>query len=134
MPSDGNGNCDALSRLPIKDHTPILNDEYSAINYIDEGAIVVDANSIWVASEKCCTLRKILSYVKEGWPPKHEELTEEEARFAAKRAELTVDRHCLMRGNRVVIPSSLQSLVLQEFHESHQGMVKMKALMRSYVW
>ena len=35
---------------------------------------------------------------------------------------------------RVVIPSKLQKRVLDELHDSHLGIVKMKALLRSYVW
>ena len=35
---------------------------------------------------------------------------------------------------RVVIPSKLREHVLQELHHGHQGIVRMKALARSYVW
>ena len=33
-----------------------------------------------------------------------------------------------------MIPSSLQARILEELHDSHLGIVKMKALARSYVW
>jgi len=35
---------------------------------------------------------------------------------------------------RVVIPNKLQDRVLEELHDGHLGVVKMKALARSYVW
>ena len=35
---------------------------------------------------------------------------------------------------RVVIPNKLQDRVLKELHDGHLGVVKMKALARSYVW
>lgn len=34
----------------------------------------------------------------------------------------------------MVIPLQLRGPVLQELHESHPGIVKMKMLARSYVW
>ena len=35
---------------------------------------------------------------------------------------------------RAVIPNKLQDRVLKELHDGHQGVVKMKALVRGYVW
>ena len=37
-------------------------------------------------------------------------------------------------GNRVVIPPQGRKAVLQELHEGHPGMCKMKGLARMYVW
>ena len=39
-----------------------------------------------------------------------------------------------MWGARVVIPPQGRKLVLEELHETHTGVSKMKALARSYVW
>ena len=39
-----------------------------------------------------------------------------------------------MWGSRVVIPTKLPSEVLHALHESHVGVVRMKALARCYVW
>ena len=50
------------------------------------------------------------------------------------RNELTVHQGCILWGMRVVIPSKLQERVLDQLHDSHLGIVKMKALARSYVW
>ncbi|XP_026565795.1 uncharacterized protein K02A2.6-like, partial [Pseudonaja textilis] len=41
---------------------------------------------------------------------------------------------CLLWGTRVVIPTSLRTQVLKALHEGHPGIVRMKALARSYVW
>jgi len=54
--------------------------------------------------------------------------------FHNKSDELTVERDCLLWGYRVVIPSKLRSIVLEQLHESHLGIVKFKSLARSYVW
>ena len=39
-----------------------------------------------------------------------------------------------MWGDRVIIPTSLRSVVLNELHEVHPGVVQMKSLARSFVW
>ncbi|CAD6192730.1 unnamed protein product [Caenorhabditis auriculariae] len=51
--------------------------------------------------------------------------------FASKRDELNVVEGCLMVGERIVIPKTLQREVLQELHASHAGMDHMKRLARS---
>lgn len=48
--------------------------------------------------------------------------------------EHTIQEDCLFRGNRVVIPSTLQPHVLKEIQMGHLGIVKMKALARSYCY
>ncbi|XP_060094825.1 uncharacterized protein K02A2.6-like, partial [Heteronotia binoei] len=48
--------------------------------------------------------------------------------------ELSTHKGCLLWGNRVVIPKPLQVQVLRALHEAHPGIVRMKALARSYVW
>ncbi|XP_060113007.1 uncharacterized protein K02A2.6-like, partial [Heteronotia binoei] len=48
--------------------------------------------------------------------------------------ELSTHKGCLLWGNRVVIPKPLQDQVLRALHEAHPGIVRMKALARSYVW
>jgi hypothetical protein len=40
----------------------------------------------------------------------------------------------LLRGNRLIIPASLRSRVVELAHSGHQGIVKTKALIRSRVW
>lgn len=37
-------------------------------------------------------------------------------------------------GERVVVPAELQPAVMRLLHQAHQGMVKMKAVARSFVW
>lgn len=37
-------------------------------------------------------------------------------------------------GYRMIVPMSLRSAILKQLHISHMGIVKTKALARSYVW
>lgn len=54
--------------------------------------------------------------------------------FISKCSELSVQHGCLMRGMRVVVPLKLQKRVLEELHTGHPGIVRIKAIARSYVW
>ncbi|XP_060126555.1 uncharacterized protein K02A2.6-like [Zootoca vivipara] len=67
-----------------------------------------------------------------GWPVDH--LDAEFSPFISRQHELSVHKGCLLWGNRVVIPTKLQTGVLEDLHVSHPGIVRMKALARSYVW
>ncbi|XP_060091235.1 LOW QUALITY PROTEIN: uncharacterized protein K02A2.6-like, partial [Heteronotia binoei] len=49
---------------------------------------------------------------------------------------ITLSQGCILWGSRVVVPPPppLQKRVLESLHETHPGIVRMKALARSYVW
>lgn len=51
-----------------------------------------------------------------------------------RRTELSIEQGCLLWGGRVGIPVKLQRQVLEELHEGHLGVVKMKSLARGLVW
>lgn len=48
--------------------------------------------------------------------------------------EFSLQNNCIFYGIRIVIPKELQPKILEELHTAHMGIVKMKALARSYVW
>ena len=48
--------------------------------------------------------------------------------------ELSVVKGVLLRGDKIVIPTSLQNKVVKIAHEGHQGLVKTKQFLRSRVW
>lgn len=73
-------------------------------------------------------LSRAVHYTKSGWP---RQVPEELKPYWMRRSELTIEGECLMW---VVIPEKLQQQVLEELHQSHSGMVKTKALTRSYLW
>ena len=66
-----------------------------------------------------------------GWPYNQDpELNP----FFMRRDEITLQSGCLMWGIRVIIPPKLRPEVLKELHQGHMGVVKMKAITRSYIW
>ena len=54
--------------------------------------------------------------------------------FLKRKDELAMHHGCIVWGKRVVVPEKLRQTVLQELHEAHPGMCRMKALVRSYIW
>ena len=54
--------------------------------------------------------------------------------FFERRDSLYIEEDCLLWGHRVVISSSLTRSILDEIHASHLGIIKMKAIARSFVW
>lgn len=53
--------------------------------------------------------------------------------LGGREAEYTVQDGCIMQGQRVIVPKKFRAKVLEELHQGHLGIVKMKAIARSYV-
>ena len=54
--------------------------------------------------------------------------------YFVRKDEITLQSACLMWRIRVIIPPKLHPQVLEELHQGHMGVMKMKALIRSYIW
>ena len=71
-------------------------------------------------------------YTSSGWPSHCPDL--EMKPYWNRREDLSLEDGCLLWGRRVVIPVKLQGNLLDELHECHPGMCRMKTLARSFVW
>ncbi|XP_035897214.1 uncharacterized protein K02A2.6-like [Anopheles stephensi] len=58
----------------------------------------------------------------------------EHAGYKAPESKYTMVANCLLLEHRVVIPTILRPAILNDLHTAHIGMVRMKALARSYVY
>ena len=76
-------------------------------------------------------LSRVTENTKRGWPTVSKKELEP---FQRRKDELTIQDGCLMWGSQVIIPPKHQAQLLAELHEGHLGIVKMKALARSYMW
>lgn len=54
--------------------------------------------------------------------------------YYAHRSELTSSDGIVLRGNRILIPTSLRKRVLELAHQGHQGIAKTKLRLRTKVW
>lgn len=77
-------------------------------------------------------MSKVIENTLHGWKSKPTDsvLTA----YYTRRNELSVENDCLMWGSRVIVPQKLRARILEELHEGHIDVVKMKNLSRSYVW
>jgi len=58
------------------------------------------------------TLSRILQFLRNGWLADAKFLSVEEKVFFEERVELTIDKSCILRGTRLIIPPTLQPAVL----------------------
>ena len=78
----------------------------------------------------------VLSWVRkfclQGWSQVN--LGPEFKPYVTRKTELSVLDGCVLWGSCIIIPSEGRTQVLDELHDSHTGMSKMKMLVRACVW
>ncbi|MES9880447.1 MAG: RNase H-like domain-containing protein [Sedimenticola sp.] len=125
---------DVLSRCPIStDDSSIscLTENY--INYVTENSVpkAMTLSEIETSSSKDNVLQNVVNSLKSNrWSTK----TGEMGAYYKIRSELTVNNNVVLRGTRLVIPESLRPRVLSLAHETHQGVVKTKQMLREKVF
>nr|XP_056704982.1 uncharacterized protein K02A2.6-like [Euleptes europaea] len=125
-------NADVLSRLPLKDSDPDPSPAYNVMLLETLPEPPLHASDIAAHTVKDRTLAHVLNWVGKGWPAARPE--GEFKPFFMRQHELSLNKGCLLWGNRVVVPAKLCTKVLEALHACHPGIVRMKALARSYVW
>ena len=126
-------NADALSRLPLKEtieHVPTPGNLLLLFSQLSKQ--ILSAEHIKLCTEKDPVLARVRKIIQSDG-----EIPETEAEFrpySQKVTELSVVDGILLWGSRVVIPHSVQDVILKQLHETHPGVSKMKNLARSYVW
>ena len=101
-PTKQHNNANRLSRLPLKEQSSMGNPQDPAIfNICQVDALPVDASALQSATRADPILSKILSYVKRRWPDKTSTFFQP---YKKIRNELSIERDCLLRGTRVIVP------------------------------
>jgi len=127
------GNADAMSRLPLPEvgSESCVGSESSVYNVSFVDQLPLDAKDICKATRKDPILAKVLDHVLTGWPAHVEDDLKP---YFLRRNELSAECGCVLWGTRVVVPPVYQQRLLNELHEQHHGVVRMKAMARSYIW
>ena len=123
--------CDALSRLPLPTEsikTPAPAEYVQLIQMLDDSPVTSGDIRNWTQRDP--VLSRVQRYVLTCWP----ESDETTQQFHRVRQELSIHEGCVMRGARVAVPTPGQATMLKLLHSSHNGVVKMKALAKSYIW
>ena len=129
-----NGNADMLSRLPLpaKPYTltqPVYEEVIFNMSVMDQTPVTSSLIARWTARDPI--LATVKRYVLLGWPHDPEDYL---TQYSLRRSELSVQQQYLLWGSRVIIPKQGRDKLLEELHQCHPGMVRMKSLARSYMW
>lgn len=120
---------DALSRLPMAQETDDESDSINILNICHDLPISIE--DVRNSMKKDEELTQVYKYTLYGWPNEVPELLH---KYFKKRISLATEDNCLFYGERLLIPCTLQSKVLEILHRGHIGIVRMKSLARTYFW
>ncbi|XP_039759578.1 uncharacterized protein K02A2.6-like [Pararge aegeria] len=127
-----NGPADCLSRLPLPQNGNDTSvDAYSYLCFL-ESAFPVNHKDIAEAVKIDPVLRNVYKYIIFGWPSNTDVVQEKP--YFNRKDNLYVDSGCIMYNYRIVIPPKFRQYILNELHEGHLGVVKIKNTARSYVY
>lgn len=131
-PGPAHANADVFSRLPLPDcpqNVPIPGETILVLNMLN--ALPVTAAQIrqWTARDP--TLSQVRLMLSSGWQHTSQS---ELAPYSQRQTELSLHDGCVLWGSRVVIPPPGRERILDELHEGHPGISRMKSLARSFVW
>ncbi len=126
---------DCLSRLPIPDQpsvesTPVPTDTILLMELVDSTPVTSTHIKSWTRKDP--VLSKVFTFVQSGWPNTCDD-SEVKAYFI-RRDELTIQNGCVLWGNRVIVPPQGRAKMMEELHQTHPGICRMKNLARSYIW
>lgn len=123
---------DSLSRMPQS----VAIDDYKSNSYINfvesENCLHLNFKDIARETRRDPILSKLSDAIQKGMVSKLS--CDKYNSFRNKELELTVEYDCVLWGYRTVVPEKLRKQIIDQLHTSHLGIVKTKALARSYVW
>ncbi|GFU30100.1 uncharacterized protein K02A2.6 [Trichonephila clavipes] len=116
------GNADFLSRLPKTSEELEVKDDITIFQMSQIEALPVTSKELRQETSKDIELGPLLRALREGKD------------LQGREAQYTIEDGCIMYGQRVCIPRRFRKNVLDELHAGHLGIVKMKAIARSFVY
>ena len=122
-------NADGLSRVPLKAADDGIVAEQAEMHYLS--AMPVTSSTIATHTRRDKILSRVYDFTLKGWP---DTMDENLKPYFKRKHELTIENGCVLWGYRVLVPESLRETLLNELHEGHLGIVKMKMVARSYIW
>ena len=126
-------NADGLSRLPLKteERAEEVVDPVNVFNVMQFEQSPITVDNVRRETQRDPVLSQVHEMVTNGWLSSHVPVLDP---FYPRRDEITVHSGFLMWGIRVIVSPELRPQVLEELHQGHLEVVKMKALARSYIW
>ena len=130
-PGVNHANADVLSCLPLPEaptDIPLLGETVLLIETLHEP---MSAKQIKDLTARDPLLSSVWQMVLHGWCYSSDEKLRP---FNQRKDELSEEGGCVLWGSRVIIPQSGQATVLEELHQGHPEVCRMKALARGVMW
>ena len=128
-PGEDHVNADSLSRLPLGEPPTDPQQPVELVLLMEtlQNSPVTPRN-IRQLTDRDPLLSKVRKMVLQGWEGGEEQqLTP----FNRKRDELSIQDGCVLWGSRMVVPKKGQAQVLEQLHQGHPGMARMRSLART---
>ena len=118
---------DALSRLPLPETPETIPNPGDRILLTErlEHTLPVTKDQISTWTSKDPTLSRVKKLVQSGWSA--ERSSEALQPYLRRKDELSVMDGCLLWGSRVIIPPKGREAIIEELHDTHPGIVRMKS-------
>ena len=133
-PGSQHGNADLLSRLPLPDsigEESVPGETIMLMQALQTSPISASQIKTWTARDPL--LSKVKEMLLSGWTTPAT-VDDDFKPFQRRREELSLHDGCILWGNRVVVPPQARQHILDELHEGHPGMSRMKGIARGIVW
>ena len=125
-------NADSLSRLPLPDtpsQVPLPGETMLLTEKLQSSPVTAAQIRSW--TDRDPILSQVRHMLLKGW----RDLGRKEFRpYQQRREEMSVQDGCVLVGSRVIIPNVGRSKVMDELHEGHPGISRIKGLARGVVW
>lgn len=126
---DSNGNINDVVIATIR------HDDTSQCFAIDNAkGLPITFSDIQQATRDNEALQAVQKYCETGWPRTTKTLQREVAAFFVHRKYITISEGCLVLGHRIIVPDRFRKYILEELHQGHPGIAKMKLLARSKIY
>ena len=79
-------------------------------------------------------LNKVMQYVLSGFPVSRRDMHSQTRAYWSFRDELSIDDGILLKGTRIIVPSSLTKQFMQDLHMGHLGVTKCRLRAKSSVY
>ena len=131
-PGKDNSNADALSRLPLPESptsVPLPGETIFLMDTLETSP--VNATQIRTWTSKDPVLSRVKELVLQGWV----DTTDEQLQpYQRRKDELSIHAGCILLGSRVVVPPAGRQKIMEELHQGHPGITRVKGLARGFVW
>ena len=93
---------------------------------------IINAQHIKTWTEKDPLLSRVCRFIQHGWT-----ITDPEPDlrpYFNRRNELSVLDGCILWGSHIIVPPEGRDIIIEQLHDTHPGISRMKSLARFYVW